>query len=130
MAAITPTVTSSPKPGGSIVRYSGTGTANQADSLTSTAVPVGGSQRLLYVTVTYSAAPTQTGVDVTLDSGLGAAFDAVLLDGSDSGIADKRYTVFIPDGDLWLSKGDAIKVDAPAAGGVITASIVIALEVQ
>lgn len=124
MAAITPVLTSVAVRGGSIMRYHGTGTANQSDTLTSPVCPAHASQRIRHVIVVYSDTPTQTGVIITLDSGISSAHDAVLLTGS----ADVRYTLWQPDEDLWLLPGDAIIVSAPAAGGVITASISIALE--
>lgn len=125
MAAITATKTSFAQSGGnSYVRYSGTGTANQSDTLTSTAPGKGFGQKVKYVTVAYSAAPTQTGVTITLDSGLGAAFDTTLFTGS----ADARYTFWLPDHEVPLHGDDKILVSAPQAGGSITASIVIVLE--
>lgn len=126
MAAITPVFDSSPSHAGiQLRRFSGTGTANQADTLTSTAVGDRRSQRLKYVTVTYSAAPTQTGVTIELDSGLGAGFDATLA----TGTADAQDTVYIPDhAEFALLDGDAIRVSAPAGGAGITAAIAIVLE--
>lgn len=121
MAAITPTNEVADNRAGSLRSY-GTGTANQTDTLTN---PTQGQvTKLRYVTVAYSAAPTQTGVIVALDSGAGGGYDATLFTGS----ANARYTVFVPDQDFPLFEGDAIVVTAPAAGGVITASIVIVTE--
>lgn len=110
--------------GGQIVRYYGTGTANQGDTLTSTVVASGKRQKLSYVTCAYSAAPTQTGVTISIDSQLGAGYDSTLV----TGTANDRYTNHLPNADLWLDEGDAIIVSAPAAGGVITAAIVICVE--
>lgn len=123
MAAITAVLKETAKAGptGPIQSYSGTGTANQADTLTS------GTERarkLLYVTCAYSNTPTQAGVTVTLDSGLGAGFDSLLT----TGTANARYTNYIPDGDIWLMEGDAIVVAAPAGGAGLTASINIVFE--
>ena len=80
--------------------------------------------RLLHVDVAYSAAPTQTGVTVTLNSGAGADYDTLLV----TGTANARYTVFIPEGVYMIARGDAIDVVAPAAGGVITSSVSIYVE--
>lgn len=124
MAAITVSTDSSPGKAGKKNRYYGTSAANQADTLTSTAVAEHKTQRLCYVTVSYSAAPTQTGITVTLDSGLGSAFDTLLTTGS----ANVQNNVYLPDGDLYLFSGDAIVVLAAAAGGVITGSVVIVTE--
>lgn len=104
-----------------IVRFSGTGSANSAHTKSST---VGQRYRLLYVTVAYSGAPTQTGVIVVLNSGLGAAFDTQLSVGS----ANQRYHFYAPDGDVVLENTDTIDVLAPAGGGSLTASTVIVLE--
>ena len=126
MAAITATKTSFVLVGGNgYERYSGTGTANQGDTLSSTAPGKGFALKVKYVTVAYSAAPTQTGVTVTLDSGLGSGFDTTLF----TGAADTRYTFWQPDSEMPLHGDDVILVSAPAAGGSVTASIVIVLEV-
>ena len=106
------------------LRFYGTGTANQSDTLTSTAVATHRRQRLIAVSVVYSAAPIQTGVLIAIDSALGSGHDVTLLTGS----ADVRHTYFIPDEEIWLLAGDAVIVTAPAAGGVITASIQIITE--
>lgn len=124
MAAITPTLKGGVKDSGIIHRFSGTSTANQADTLTSTVCPERAAQRISYVTCTYSAAPTQAGVTVEIDSGAGAGFDATLA----TGAANAQDTVYIPDSDIWIVPGDAIRVSAPAGGGGITANIVIVLE--
>jgi len=75
------------------------------------------------VVVAYSAAPTQTGVTIALDSGLGADYDATLL----AGTANARYTVYPVDlkTPFILLENDSLKVTAPAGGGVITATISI-----
>lgn len=125
MAAITATKTSFVLVGGnSYVRYSGTGTADQTDTLSSGVPGKGYGQKVKYVTVAYSAAPTQAGVTIALDSGLGAAFDTTLFTGD----ANARYTFWQPDEEMPLHGDDRIIVTAPQAGGVITASIVIVLE--
>ena len=124
MAAITPTRKGAIKAGGIVHRFSGTSTANQADTLTSPACPERTAQKLLFVTCTYSAAPTQAGVTIELDSGAGAGFDATLSTGS----ANTQDTVYIPDHEVWIVPGDAIRVSAPAGGAGITANIAIYLD--
>ncbi len=126
MAAITASLDGTARRGSGILRYYGTGTANQADTLSTAVVPKGGSWRLLYTTCTYSAAPTQAGVLVEIDSGLGAAYDSSLF----LHTANGQSNYFEPDEDVWLLPGDAIRVSAPAAGGTITAAIAIVLEEQ
>jgi len=117
-------ITGKSKAGGSVVRYYGTGTANQADTLTSTAVASGKRQKISYITCAYSAAATQAGVAISVDSQLGADYDATLT----TGTANARYTVYLPNADLWLDEGDAVLVSAPAGGAGVTAAIVIAVE--
>lgn len=125
MAAITPTVQRHAlRGGGALVTYYGTGAANSADTLTTTAVGAHKSQRLAYVTCAYSNTPTQAGVTVTLDSGLGAGFDTLFTTGS----ANARYTVYLPDGDIYLKPGDALAIAAPAGGSGLTASITVVVE--
>lgn len=126
MAAITATNDEAVKPGGKLARSSGTGTANQADALSSPAVGKGTVERLVYVALQYSGAATYTGTDLTvqIDSGLGASFDTTLSSGSD----DTQAFVYSPDEEIWLLPGDAVKVSAPAAGSGVTASIVIVRE--
>ena len=102
-------------------RFVETGSAN-TELVTSAGS--GGVHRLICVTVSYSAAPTQTGVIVELDSGAGAGYDAQLAVGT----ANARYTVYIPDAELIIGNDDAVRVTAPAAGGTITASIAVYLE--
>lgn len=104
------------------VRTVGTSAANTAQTVS---VPAGRERRLLYVTVAYSAAPTQSGVTVTLNSGAGAGYDTLLTTGS----ANARYTTYIPAVPLWLNSDDAVDVVAPAAGGSITSSISIYTEI-
>lgn len=124
MPAITPAIKPGVHANGITTRYSGTSTANQADTMTTTVCPERAAQKLLYVTVGYSAAPTQTGVTVELDSGAGANFDATLS----TGAANTQDTVYIPDFEMWIVPGDAIRVSAPAGGGVITANVAIYMD--
>lgn len=125
MAAITATLVSSPKTGGgAIMRYYGTSTANQADTLTTVVVPTGGSQRLLYCSVNYSAAPTQAGVTVEIDRAEGATYDDLLH----TFTANGQRNTYVGDPEIWLLPGDAIRLSAPAGGGVITAACSITME--
>jgi hypothetical protein len=124
MAAITPSTDGTPGRGHSLVRFYGTGTANQADTFTTTAVPKGGNYRLAYVTCAYSNTPTQAGVSIGIDSGLGAGYDSTLTTGS----ANARYTNYVPDEDIFLFPSDSIIVTAPAGGSGLTASIVVVFE--
>ena len=74
--------------------------------------------------VKYSAAPTQTGVVVEVDSGAGAAYDTTLATGS----ANAQNTVYIPTQEMIIAADDAIRVTAPAAGGAVTGQISIYTE--
>jgi len=103
--------------------YTETGTANTL--LTSalaaqTSIPL----RVVAVNVAYSAAPTQAGVAIKLDSGAGAGYDTTLNTGS----ANAQYTSYVPAGDLVIGKDDGLVVTAPAGGAGITASVSIYLE--
>lgn len=127
MAAITPTYDAAVKFRGlAVERWSGTSTANQADTLSSTVVGNGYVSRIVYVAIGYSAAPTYTGTGLTvkIDSGLGSAFDFTLKVGTDN----TQFTVYSPDEEIYLLPGDAVIVAAPAAGGVIKSNIVICTE--
>lgn len=107
---------------GSIHRFVETGSANTA--LTATMPAIGGSFRLVLVTVSYSAAPTQAGVTTTLDSGAGAGYDATL----NTGTANARYTAYQPSQEMILGSDDSVVVAAPAGGAAITASVAIYVE--
>lgn len=104
-----------------IERHVETGAANT--SLTSS-LALSFPSRVLFVTVAYSAAPTQAGVTTTLNSGAGAGYDSTLNTGS----ANARYTNYLPDAELILAEDDALDVTAPAGGAGITASIAIYVE--
>lgn len=106
-----------------VKRFSGTSSANGAQTVSASHTT--NRLKVLYVTTKYSASPTQTGVLSTLNSGLGAAFDTQLNAGS----ANTQNNFWMPDGELILEPGDALDVLAPAGGGVITSSVVIACEV-
>ena len=101
-------------------RFSGVSGANEALTVSAT----GSRFRLLWVTAKYSAAPTQTGVVVTLNSALGAAYDTALS----TGAANTQANTYIPSGNIIIEQGDAIDVLAPAAGGVITSAVVVCCE--
>lgn len=105
-----------------IERQVETGAANTA--LTVTMINPDRPFRLTTVTISYSAAPTQAGTTVTLDSGAGAGYDATLS----TGTANARYTVYVPTTDLMLGDDDVIVVAAPAGGVGITASVAIYIE--
>lgn len=109
-----------------VIRQSGTSAAAQADTLTTTVVAKHHTQKLAFVSVHYSAAPTYTatGLTVKIDSSLGSVFDLTLLTGSVNDAAD---VVYLPDPDIRLLPGDAIIVAAPSGGGVITSSIQVTL---
>lgn len=107
---------------GSIHRFIETGSANTA--LTATMPAIGGSFRLVLVTVAYSAAPTQAGVTTTLVSGAGAGYDATL----NTGTANARYTAYQPSQEMILGSDDSVVVAAPAGGAAITASVAIYVE--
>lgn len=100
--------------------------AGSADTLlTSTMAARGFAFRLLSTIVKYSAAPTQAGAVTTLDSGAGAAYDAAL----NTGTANAQTTVYVPAGSPIFGSDDGLVVTAPAAGGVITATVTIYIEV-
>jgi hypothetical protein len=124
MAAITATLKEAPKPSGKVIRYSGSGTANQSDTLSSAVCPEGAVQRLVCTICHYSGAVTQAGVTTSIDSGLGASFDATL----NTGTANAQDTVYSPDEEIFLLPGDAIIVAAPQGGAGDIANIVIVLE--
>lgn len=104
----------------SFVRKSGKSAAN-TDLTVST--EVGKKMLVDQIIVAYSASPTQTGVEVSLDSGLGSDYDAVLLTGS----ANTKINIFPTNltKPIILMEDDVLSVKAPAGGGVITATITI-----
>lgn len=108
---------------GSLHRYVETGSAN-TNLTASVPAPGVGAYRVKMVTVAYSAAPTQAGVTVTLNSGAGAGYDAAL----NTGTANAQYTVYIPSDDLVLGSDDSVDVLAPAGGAAITASVAVYIE--
>lgn len=110
------------KGGKRLYRWVETGAANTA--LAATLVSDTNAYRLLGVTCSYSAAPTQAGVTTDLDSGAGAAYDTNL----NTGAANARYTNYLPAGDILLGTNDGLVVTAPAGGAGITAAVAIYLE--
>jgi hypothetical protein len=140
MAAVTPTVTKEAivRAGQTtrLVRESGTSAADSADTFTTT---LDRPKKLLGVNIVYSAAPTYTAaLTCNLDSALGAAFDVTAL--FTIGTADNdQFAVWYPavsvaaaetggtylGPDLIFAGGDQLVFNLPAAGGVITSSIVV-----
>ena len=102
-------------------RHFDTSAADTDLVVTTPAPPKEKPQFMLWVTVTYSAVPVHTGVIIEIDSGAGAAFDGKLLTGN----ANDQFVFFSIDGGLGLLNDDAIRVTAPAGGGVITSTVVI-----
>lgn len=107
-----------------IERWVGTSAANTEITLSTTASP-SALRRLLYVAVKYSAAPTQTGVTVTLNSGAGAAYDTLLT----TGTSNAQSTFYIPGSEVLLMSDDVIDVVGPAAGGAVTGAVAIYTEI-
>lgn len=106
--------------GGRYRRYVETSAANTALTM---AVAPGVPFRVLHAETAYSAAPTQTGVTHVLNSGAGAGYDNTLS----TGTANARYTSYAPTG-MTLAGDDGFDVTAPAAGGAITGSIAVVVE--
>jgi hypothetical protein len=126
MAAVVPAsdVAVGPRGGAKLVRYYGTGAANTDATLTTPAVEKHKSQRVVSVMVKYSASATEGGTTVVIDSGLGSGYDTTINTGS----TNTQNNPYIPDGDVWLSPGDALQVNAPAGGSGVTAAIVVIVE--
>lgn len=126
MATITPTTRPSQVivfDGSRVIQFYGASAANSTDTLT-TPVVQAGSWKLLNVAVHYSAAPTYTatGLTVKIDSGISSSYDLTLFTGTTD---NAQNVVYLPDPDIRLIAGDAIVVAVPAAGGVITSSVVV-----
>ena len=102
-------------------RHTGTGAANTEFSLI---VTHAGSGRVNCVCAKYSAAPTQAGIKVVLDSGAGTSYDSTLH----TGTANAQSTVYNPGGIIALGFDDALVVTAPAGGPGITAAISVYTE--
>lgn len=105
-------------------RFAGSASGANGIGTADTSAGLGKKWRLSHVTTKYSAAPTQAGVTVTLNSGAGSGFDTVLNTGS----ANVQNTTFIPSSPLYFMEDDQIDVSAPAGGGVITSSTAIYCE--
>lgn len=100
-----------------LMRSVGTSAANTEQTVSSP--DYAGVIQLVAVYVKYSAAPTQTGVTVTLNSGAGAGYDTLLT----TGTANAQNTFYVPAGPVYILPDDQIDVVAPAAGGAITSSV-------
>jgi len=107
---------------GQLFRFTEAGTANT--NLTSSMAAQGCPFRLISVEIHYSAAPTQAGTTVTLNSGAGSAYDTVL----DTGTANAQSTLYIPTHDCLFGADDGIDVTALAGGVGITAAVSIYIE--
>lgn len=95
--------------------------ASTADAAVTVSTTTGTHLRIHYYTVKYSAAPTQTGVLATLDSGIGAAYDTQLV----TGTANVQNVFYQFNPPLVICEDDQLDVLAPAAGGVITSAVAI-----
>ena len=82
-------------------------------------------RRLLFVTVKYSAPVTQNAT-VTLNSGMGAAWDTVW---ATIALVAAKDGVYTPDGKMTIADDDVIDVVAPAGGPGITSAIAIETEI-
>jgi hypothetical protein len=106
-------------------RFAGAASAGDTIGTANTAEGLGKKWRIVCVLTKYSAAPTYAaGVTVTLNSGLGAAYDTVL----NTGVANAQNVAFIPSSELIIMPDDQIDVSAPAGGGVITSASAIYCE--
>jgi hypothetical protein len=106
-------------------RTVGTSAANTAQT-----VSVGGgalgandgvARRVKYITVHYSASPTQTGVTLTLNSGAGSTYDTLLKTGTAD--AQNNFYSELDFGRIILMGDDTLDIVAPAAGGAITSRV-------
>jgi len=104
-----------------MARTTGQSAANAAQTVSTPSGAIPGRRRLLFVTVVYSAAVSVTAT-VTLNSGAGAAFDALLQNIAFSANTDG---VFIPDEEVKIQSDDAIDVLAPAGGVGVTSTVAI-----
>lgn len=105
----------------SYIKLSDTSAGNTALTVTS---PLGRPVRFIAGWVRYSATPVQTGVTFNVDSGLGTAYDGILATGG----ANALVTALASLPDCVIDETDAFAITAPAAGGVITSSIVLIVE--
>lgn len=118
------------KDGGRLYRYSQSKANNVA--LVDDIQP-GSNFRVVSAQVSYSAAPTQAGVQIVLESGAGAAFNFPLL----TGAANGQYTTYPSEtageaasgaGPLFGSD-DKVQVNAPAGGAAVSVAASIYIEV-
>lgn len=92
-----------------------TGTGSSAIAVSSAVVAVGTTQRLVFVTCHFSAAPAAAGsLTITLNANAGAAYDTLLYSASMIAVTD---LVWQPDQDLYLVAGSAIDVAYANADG-------------
>ena len=106
---------------GYVERLTQTSTANTAQTLS--AGP-GMGRKLLFVTVQWSASVTQT-TTITLNSGVGAAFDTLL---PSLVVTAGQSGFYLPSGNIIILDDDAIDVAAPAGGAGVTSAIAIYVE--
>ena len=112
------TAASGPKGG------SGEYTVRDSDVSAANAVlTLSGSQegRVLFVTIKFSSSVTKN-VNITLNSGEGAGWDALLQTVVLSGATE---AIWFPDGPLYLVDGDVLDVVSDAGGAAITCALEI-----
>lgn len=106
----------------SLKRYYGVSAANTAKSVST---DIGKRAIVRSISVNYSAAPTEAGITVNLDSGLGAGYDTILY----TGAANTRYNNLPLDYNPYvIMEDDVLTVTAPAGGGALTSTISIIVE--
>ncbi len=105
-----------------VIRDYDVSVANTAKTVSTVA---GETRRIVSVTVTYSA-PVTVNVDITVNSGAGAAYDNLVQTIALSGA---RWAYWTPNKKTILLDDDALDVLAPAGGAGITSAIAIVTEV-
>ena len=118
------------KDGGRLYRY----TQSKANNLALVDdIQPGSNFRVVSASIAYSAAPTQTGAQIVLESGAGAAFNTQLRIGA----ANAQYTNY-PDesgGEQASGAGplfggdDKLQINAPAGGAAVSVAASIYIEV-
>lgn len=103
-----------------VERHTEAGVANTAKTMSVT----GKLRRVIAAAVHYSAAPTQAGVTVVVNSGAGANYDFTCK----TGTANAQDTVYLPENDLIILPDDQIDITAPAGGATIIAYITLHTE--
>jgi hypothetical protein len=121
MAAITATKTAENHKKGRLVRFYGTSTANQSDTLSTDGLRAG---RLICCTVAWTSAVTKN-VTVQLISGISAGYNALLTTMAASAAVTVSYT---PTVEFVIATGDKIMLTNDAGGSAITAAMTIYLE--